>query len=145
MCVEYHNQPESMTQVMTMLNYIFTGIFAIEAFLKLYILGCNYFNDAWNKFDFFIVIMSFFGLLVDLVIGDAIGINPAFIRVLRVFPDRASDQTAQVSERTASAAGNCDQITLTSCQCWHAAFPLLLYLRSSRCRDVRAAGLHSRQ
>ena len=52
MCVEYHNQasvqltqfckdsvlsvlqPESMTQVMTMLNYIFTGIFAIEAFLK---------------------------------------------------------------------------------------------------------------
>ena len=40
---------------------------------QLYILGCNYFNDAWNKFDFFIVIMSFFGLLVDLVIGDAIG------------------------------------------------------------------------
>lgn len=74
-----------MTDVLDILDYIFTAIFAIEAVLKLYILGCNYFEDGWNKFDFFIVIMSFFGLLVDHVIGDAVGINPAFIKVLRVF------------------------------------------------------------
>ena len=79
-------QPATMSTVLEILDYIFTGIFAIEAFVKvtmflfishrefqILVLGGNYFSDGWNKFDFFIVIMSFFGLLVDLVIGNAIG------------------------------------------------------------------------
>jgi hypothetical protein len=41
--------------------------------------------DAWNKFDFFIVIMSFVGIFMDEVFSGESGLDPAFIRVMRVF------------------------------------------------------------
>jgi hypothetical protein len=37
------------------LNYIFGGIFTIEAMLKLLGLGAQYWHDSWNIFDFVIV------------------------------------------------------------------------------------------
>merc|ERR1711988_1013847 len=75
-----------MGEVLEYFNYIFTGIFAVEAGLKVKAFGVTcYFADAWNKFDFFIVIMSFVGIFIDEVYGDSSGVNPAFIRVMRVF------------------------------------------------------------
>lgn len=40
------------------MNYIFTGIFIVEAIIKLLGLGKNYFKDGWNVFDFIIVVSS---------------------------------------------------------------------------------------
>jgi len=86
MMVEHHGQPSQMTTILIQLNYLFTVIFAVEAILKIKAFGLTcYFTDAWNKFDFFIVIMSFVGIFIDEAYGDDGAVNPAFIRVMRVF------------------------------------------------------------
>mmetsp|Transcript_20712 Transcript_20712/g.31742 ORF Transcript_20712/g.31742 Transcript_20712/m.31742 type:complete len:83 (-) Transcript_20712:1422-1670(-) len=48
-------------------NIIFSIIFIIEAILKLIAFGDSYFENAWNKFDFFVVISSIFDLLLDMM------------------------------------------------------------------------------
>ena len=51
-------QPQEMTNVLEILNYIFTGIFALEMLLKLLALGVyGYIRDAFNLFDGAIVIV----------------------------------------------------------------------------------------
>ena len=84
MMCEHYDQPALLTTILQGCNLCFIAIFAIEALLKLATFGVTcYFSDPWNKFDFFIVIMSFVGLLIDYVI-ESDAINPAFIRVLRM-------------------------------------------------------------
>jgi len=100
MAIEHHGQPDAMTQALYLLNFVFTVIFAIEAVLKIKCLGVTcYFCDAWNKFDFFIVIMSFVGIFIEEFYGEDSGINPAFIKVLRVF------RIARVMKLVKSAKG----------------------------------------
>jgi len=41
-------------------NYIFTVVFLVEAICKLIAFGKTYFNNSWNKFDFFVVCASIF-------------------------------------------------------------------------------------
>jgi hypothetical protein len=41
-------------------NYIFGTIFTIEAILKILAYRRNYFRDAWNKFDFIVVVLTWF-------------------------------------------------------------------------------------
>lgn len=85
MAIEHYEQPDAMTDVLKMLDYGFTGIFFFEYVFKHTAYGWRrYIRDDWSKFDFFIVIMSFFGLYVDNS-GGGIGINPSLLRVLRVF------------------------------------------------------------
>ena len=43
------------------LNYIFTGIFIIEAVIRLIALRFDYFKLGWNVFDFTIVVFSIVG------------------------------------------------------------------------------------
>ena len=43
------------------LNYIFTAIFIVEAFIRLVALRFDYFKQGWNVFDFIIVIFSIVG------------------------------------------------------------------------------------
>lgn len=86
MCIEHEGQPDLMSSLLRHFNYVFTAIFALEAVCKIKAFGLTcYFSDGWNKFDFFIVIMSFVGVFIDEVYGDEGAINPAFIRVMRVF------------------------------------------------------------
>lgn len=40
------------------INYFFTGIFVLEAAVKLIAFEGRYFKDSWNVFDFFIVASS---------------------------------------------------------------------------------------
>mmetsp|Transcript_25360 Transcript_25360/g.39779 ORF Transcript_25360/g.39779 Transcript_25360/m.39779 type:complete len:413 (+) Transcript_25360:3-1241(+) len=44
----------------------------------------RYFVNGWNKFDFFIVLVSFFGIAVD-GLSNAIPIDPSVLRILRIF------------------------------------------------------------
>jgi len=53
-----HRQEEAVTTFFEILNYIFLFIFAVEAILKLSCMGCTYFYDSWNCFDFFIVCLT---------------------------------------------------------------------------------------
>ena len=87
MAMNFENPSEQYNQALTIVNYIFTGIFIAECVLKLSAYGpVGYFHSAWNKFDFFVVVAS----IVDLVVANIDGIDAAFlksfqiIRVLRV-------------------------------------------------------------
>ena len=87
MAMNYENCAEVYNEALTIVNYIFTGIFIAECLLKLLAYGPRgYFHSAWNKFDFFVVVAS----IVDLIVANIDGIDAAFlksfqiIRVLRV-------------------------------------------------------------
>lgn len=43
-------------------NFVFTGIFVLEAIVKIIALRTHYFKKAWNVFDFIIVISSLVGM-----------------------------------------------------------------------------------
>ena len=87
MAMNFENSSNQYNQALTIVNYIFTGIFIAECLLKLCAYGLEgYFHSGWNKFDFFVVVAS----IVDLVVANIDGIDAAFlksfqiIRVLRV-------------------------------------------------------------
>lgn len=83
MGIEYHGQPSKMTEVLEILNYIFTAIFGLEMFLKLLGLGpYGYIKDPFNLFDGFIVIMSIVELFGDG--NSSISVLRSF-RLLRIF------------------------------------------------------------
>ncbi|XP_048487081.1 muscle calcium channel subunit alpha-1 [Plutella xylostella] len=64
LAMKYHNQPAEYSKVLDMLNMVFTAIFALEFIFKLAAFRFkNYFGDAWNTFDFIIVL----GSIIDIV------------------------------------------------------------------------------
>jgi len=66
-------------------NYFFSLIFGWECVAKMYSLNSRrYFTSGWNKFDFFIVMVSFAGVFID-SLGNAVPINPTVLRILRIF------------------------------------------------------------
>jgi len=66
-------------------NYFFTGIFIIEAGMKISALGVQrYLSDRWNQLDVSIVFLSIIGIALEEVQGQVFPINPTIIRVMRV-------------------------------------------------------------
>ena len=49
------------------LNYVFLGIFCVEAVLKLACMGKEYFSDDYNKFDFFIIMLTWTSTIIEYV------------------------------------------------------------------------------
>ena len=87
MALSYEGSSSSFNLFLTIVNYIFTGIFIIECLIKLIAYGIRpYFHSSWNRFDFFVVIAS----IVDLAVANIEGFDASFlksfqiIRVLRV-------------------------------------------------------------
>lgn len=71
------------------LNYFFSIVFTIEAIIKLVAMHCNYFKEAWNQFDFIVVVGTWLviivmkmGLPIDLAI---LGTILRTLRIGRVF------------------------------------------------------------
>ncbi|XP_067614168.1 muscle calcium channel subunit alpha-1 [Eurosta solidaginis] len=64
LAMKYHNQPTWYTDLLDALNMIFTAVFALEFVFKLAAFRFkNYFGDAWNVFDFIIVLGSFIDIV----------------------------------------------------------------------------------
>uniref|UniRef100_A0A7S2FHT8 Ion transport domain-containing protein n=1 Tax=Octactis speculum TaxID=3111310 RepID=A0A7S2FHT8_9STRA len=63
---QYFGEPRAWTETQHYINYFFTFLFTIEAVLKLFGQRCMYFTDNWNRFDFIIVILSLFGVVMDM-------------------------------------------------------------------------------
>ena len=61
MAVDHYKKPITVEQGLSMINVMFTTIFALEAFIKLIGLRLHYFRYVWNIFDFVIVILSVLG------------------------------------------------------------------------------------
>jgi len=85
MALEHHDEDPTFTLVLDMLNFLFTGIFTVELFIKVTAFGWErYFRENWNRFDFLIVIVSYVGIVFDTLSASA-PINPSLLRILRVF------------------------------------------------------------
>ena len=54
-----------MVLAIRIINYLFLGIFTLEAILKLSAIGFRYFNDNWNIFDFFVVVLTLLGVILE--------------------------------------------------------------------------------
>lgn len=64
LAMKFYMQPEIYTQILDYLNLIFTAVFALEFVFKLAAFRFkNYFGDAWNVFDFIIVLGSFIDII----------------------------------------------------------------------------------
>ena len=59
-------------------NVLFTGIFCVEALIKLYAFRLAYFTDNWNNFDLLVTLLSVLGLIFN------VGSVASALRVLRV-------------------------------------------------------------
>ena len=58
LAVIHYDQPDMMTDVLTVCERVFTGVFLLEAVLKIIGLGSDYFRDTANVFDFFVTVLS---------------------------------------------------------------------------------------
>ncbi len=67
------------TLALQVFNIFFVIVFALEAVMKLLSFGpVVYFREAWNKFDFIVVVVSIVGLFVSA------GVGANVVRVLRI-------------------------------------------------------------
>ncbi|CAF2593657.1 unnamed protein product [Rotaria sp. Silwood2] len=63
MAIEYHGQPQSLTNVLEYINYVFVILFTIEMLFKIIAEGClKYIKNPFNIFDAGIVLISFIEL-----------------------------------------------------------------------------------
>uniref|UniRef100_A0A8C8DRU4 Calcium channel, voltage-dependent, T type, alpha 1H subunit b n=1 Tax=Oryzias sinensis TaxID=183150 RepID=A0A8C8DRU4_9TELE len=77
MGIEYHEQPQELTDILEISNMVFTSLFSLEMLLKLLALGLfGYIKNPYNGFDSIIVIIS-----VWEIVGQAEG----GLSVLRTF------------------------------------------------------------
>ncbi|XP_015232826.1 PREDICTED: voltage-dependent T-type calcium channel subunit alpha-1H [Cyprinodon variegatus] len=77
MGIEYHEQPQELTDVLEISNMVFTSLFSLEMLLKMLALGLfGYIKNPYNGFDSIIVIIS-----VWEIVGEAEG----GLSVLRTF------------------------------------------------------------
>ena len=60
----FDGQGKNMKVTLDATNIIFTIVFTAESVLKIIGYGRSYFENSWNKFDFFVVVMSLFDLVI---------------------------------------------------------------------------------
>lgn len=83
----YEGMSTGIASILDFSNYIFTAIFIIEAMCKIIAFGGSYLKNAWNKFDFFVVISSIFDIVLGALDQDTIEllqVGPQLARVMRV-------------------------------------------------------------
>ena len=86
MALDGYGVPPAEKHILELLNNACTCVFLIEAFCKIVALGCEYFSDGWNVFDFFVVLVSIADWLIHYIVtlygsGET---NPMLLRVLRI-------------------------------------------------------------
>jgi hypothetical protein len=87
MAVEFEGMSPGYVVVIQTTGHFFTATFFIEMVLKMIAFGMTYFNNGWNKFDFFVVMASLLDVTL-LFLGSNAGSLKSLAqlaRVLRVF------------------------------------------------------------
>ena len=90
MALRFYQMNEQYAFYLDISNWIFTMIYNLEAALKIYACGNNYFLNNWNKFDFFIVVVGDLSILADIFgqhhqdISKILNIIKA-LRIMRIF------------------------------------------------------------
>jgi hypothetical protein len=65
-------------------GYFFAGVFFLEFVFKFFALRSNYWKDSWNNFDFFCVVATFVGIIINAASDANIGSVMSVIRIFRV-------------------------------------------------------------
>ena len=85
LALNWFNQPDWMLPVLATLNFTFNIIFAVEAVLKIIAMKSQYFRDAWNIFDFVIVVLTQIFLVLEVTnILSGVGSSTTILRALRI-------------------------------------------------------------
>jgi len=84
MGMEYFGQSELYGNFLEAVNTVFAMVFTVEAIIKISALKWKYFDDAWNKFDFLIVLGTNVGLIFLWVAGSNIGMTVTILRTFRI-------------------------------------------------------------
>lgn len=64
--IDYYGIDKTLASILKISNQVFVAIFAMECVLKVIAYRWSYFwHVNWNKFDFFIVLISLIGLDED--------------------------------------------------------------------------------
>lgn len=89
LALKWYNQHEYFEIGAEYANYVFQGIFTLEAILKILGLGPRqYFRNYWNIFDFLVVFGTYVGIIVgtfsNLQVGSQATVMRAF-RIMRIF------------------------------------------------------------
>ena len=83
--ITWYNQPAIVGQINDALNYGFAIIFTIEAVLKLAAFGFKgYFAQAWNQFDFTIVVLTILSTIITLSSSANVGAATTFLRAFKI-------------------------------------------------------------
>jgi voltage-dependent calcium channel L type alpha-1D len=90
MAINWYGSPNSLENSLEYVNYVFTGIFTLEAIIKLIAFGIrDYFDKGWNIFDFVIVVISYITLIIGLTTDSDFGPKQATVarafRIGRIF------------------------------------------------------------
>ncbi|OQR93148.1 Voltage-gated Ion Channel (VIC) Superfamily [Achlya hypogyna] len=83
MCMDQYGDSLEFQNGLNICNYFFTGIFTVEAILKITAFGFAYFEDSWNRFDFTIVNLTIVSIILPYV-TKAVTLG-SVITVVRVF------------------------------------------------------------
>lgn len=85
LAVVWYEQPTEVSDFQEYLNYVFMAIFTLEAIVKLIALRSAYFIDAWNIFDFVVVVGSLAALVFSYFKTDSdIAMQATMVRILRI-------------------------------------------------------------
>ena len=89
MSMRYEAMGSWYEQLLEYCNTVFNVIFNLEAAVKLIAMGKYYFNESWNNFDFLVVVITDFGLVIsqfeiDSSLTTAVTVIRAF-RIMRIF------------------------------------------------------------
>lgn len=84
LAMPYLGNPPEYTRFISQIGYVFSGIYNIEAIIKIGGLGRRYFEDPWNRMDIFIVVTNDIGILLENFVKTKITDLVVVGRVLRV-------------------------------------------------------------
>ncbi|XP_041373843.1 sodium channel protein 1 brain-like [Gigantopelta aegis] len=98
MAIDHYNESDYIVEILNILNVVFTSIFTLEAIIKLIGLRWHYFRQAWNVFDFIIVVLSIVvnaSEVIEIKTEDkgivmrdflsTVVVTPTLLRVVRIF------------------------------------------------------------
>ena len=81
----YFGQSSGYGDALEVLNFMFAGIFTVEAILRVTGVGFwEYVTDPWSLFDFLIVVGTDLGIVLRFVVGLDVGTIATLIRTFRI-------------------------------------------------------------
>jgi hypothetical protein len=83
--MDYADASDEYEFALGICNYFFVAVFSLEMFSKQFAFGIRYFSVGWNRFDCFLVVLSWIGVALDAAGSTSLPINVSILRVFRIF------------------------------------------------------------